>query len=146
VTDVRRRRINEQHDRRGTKIEPGWRARHDLMRAHHRLTERGWARVLAAFRADTTTTMIDGDLSHAWAAKEDLAELLQECRTRHHARQRLLWWYWWVSEHPVPQLVKLATTISEWERVPRLLRHPCNERADRRGEPSRQARQTPRPR
>jgi transposase len=52
VTDVRRRRIWEQQDRRGRKIDPGWRARRDLLRRRDRLTERGWRRILAAVRAD----------------------------------------------------------------------------------------------
>jgi transposase len=115
VTDVRRRRIWEQHDRRGRKIDPGWRARRDLLRRHSHLTARGWRRILAAFQADTGTDSLEGELLWAWAAKEHLADLYQQCRTRAHAHRRLLWWYGFVAEHPVPELVTLASTISAWE-------------------------------
>jgi transposase len=115
VTAVRRRRIWEQADRRGRKIDAGWRARRDLMRNSINLTDRGWLRLIAAFKTDTGTDDIDGDLAHTWAAKEYLAAIYNECRTLGHARQRLIAWYQWVVDHPVPELVTLATTISAWE-------------------------------
>ena len=115
VTEVRRRRIWEQQDRRGRKIDPGWRARRDLLRRHRHLTERGWRRIIAAFRADTGTEGLDGELLWAWAAKEHLAELYEQCATRAQAHRRLLWWYGFVAQHPVPELVTLASTISAWE-------------------------------
>jgi len=40
VTDVRRRRIWEQQDRRGRKIDPRWRARRDLWRPSEDLTDK----------------------------------------------------------------------------------------------------------
>jgi transposase len=68
ITDVRRRRIWEQRDRRGRKIDPGWRARRDLLRRSENLTERGWSRVLAACLADTGTDDPQGELCQTWAA------------------------------------------------------------------------------
>jgi transposase len=116
VTDVRRRRIWEQQDRRGRLIDPGWRARRDLLRRRDRLTDRSWQRVLAAVQADNDhRDDIDGELLHAWAAKEHLADIYDQCRTVEHARRRLWWWYGFVAEHPVPELVRLATTISAWQ-------------------------------
>jgi transposase len=115
VTAVRRRRIWEQHDRRGRKIDPAWRARRDLLRRRGRLTERGWRRILAAVRADNGHDGIDGELLWAWAAKEHLADIYDQCRSVDHARRRLWWWYGFVADHPVPELVQLASTLSTWQ-------------------------------
>jgi transposase len=115
VTDVRRRRIWEQADRRGRKIDPGWRARRDLLRRRENLTERGWSRVLAACLADTGTDDPEGELCWTWAAKEYLTRIYDTAINRAHARRQLLSWYCWVADHPVPELVTLATTISSWE-------------------------------
>jgi transposase len=115
VTEVRQRRIREQQDRRGRKIDPGWRARRDLLRRRDNLTDRGWQRVLAAVQADNETGGIDGELLWVWAAKEYLAGIYDTCTNIAHAHRQLLWWYGFVADHPVPELVRLATTISAWE-------------------------------
>jgi transposase len=114
VTDVRRRRIWEQSAHRGRKIDPGWRARHDLLRDPDRLTERGWARVIGAMETDAGKTM-EGDLLWAWAARQYFAEIYKTAVDRAHAHRMLIWWYCWIAAHPVPELVRLATTISQWE-------------------------------
>ena len=116
LTDVRRRRIWEQQDRRGRLVDPGWRARRDLLRRRGRLSDRGWQRVLAAVVADNDhSDEVDGELLYAWAAKEHLADIYNQCHNAAHARRRLSWWYGFIAEHPVPELVRLATTISAWE-------------------------------
>jgi transposase len=51
----------------------------------------------------------------AWAAKEYLNEIYDTAVNRAHAHRMLLWWYWFVAEHPITELVKLASTISTWE-------------------------------
>src|SRR5690606_29013992 len=95
--------------------DPGWRARRDLLRRRENLTDRGWQRVLAAVQTDNETGDIDGELLYAWAAKEYLAGIYDTCKTVTHARRQLLWWYGFVADHPVPELVRLASTISAWE-------------------------------
>ncbi|MCB1030660.1 MAG: ISL3 family transposase [Acidimicrobiales bacterium] len=115
VTDVRRRRIWEQQDRRGRKIDPGWRARKDLCRRVENVTDNGWSRIIAAMQADTGTDSIEGDLAWTWAAKEHLTTIYDSSLNRAHAHRQLLWWYSYVADHPVPELVRLATTISKWE-------------------------------
>ena len=119
VTDVRRRRIWETKDRRGRKNDPGWRARRDLCRRMAKLTENGWTRLLRAFETDNGTGIrsgeLEGDLMWAWAAKEYLNEIYDTAVNRAHAHRMLLWWYWFVAEHPITELVKLASTISTWE-------------------------------
>src|SRR5699024_6845832 len=54
-------------------------------------------------------------LAFTWAAKEDLIWIYDSSVDRAHAHRRLLWWYGFVADHPVPELVRLATTISAWE-------------------------------
>jgi transposase len=119
VTEVRQRRIREQQDRRGRKIDPGWRARRDLLRRRDNLTDRGWPRVVAAFQTDhdpdNEAGDVEGELLWVWAAKEYLADLYDTCVHVAHARRQLWWWYSFVADHPVPELVRLATTISAWE-------------------------------
>lgn len=115
VTDVRRRRIQEQQNRRGRKVDPGWRARRDLTRRAERLTDRGWQRIIDAVRADTASEGLEGELAWTWTAKEHLTWIYDSSVDRAHAHRRLLWWYGFVAEHPVPELVRLATTISAWE-------------------------------
>lgn len=115
LTDVRRRRIWEQQDRRGRLIDPGWRARRDLVRRRDRLTDNGWHRLLAAVLAENEGDDVDGELLAAWAAKEYLADIYDRCHSVAHARRQLAWWYGFIVDHPVPELVRLATTISAWQ-------------------------------
>ena len=118
VTEVRRRRIWETRQRRGRKVDPSWRARRDLLRRRARLTARGWDRVLGAFAADADAggDGLDGQLAAAWAAKERLAAIYDRHQgDRAGAHRALLSWYATIAEHPVPELVTLARTISAWE-------------------------------
>ncbi len=114
LTDVRRRRIWEQSSHRGRKTDPGWTARHDLLRRPERLTERGWARVAKAMCTDAGDTM-EGELLWAWAARQYFAEIYTTATSRAHAQRMLIWWYCWIAAHPVPELVRFATTVSAWE-------------------------------
>src|SRR5699024_6050656 len=58
---------------------------------------------------------LEGELAFTWAAKEELTWIYDSSVDRAHAHRRLLWWYGFVAEHPVPELVRLATTISAWQ-------------------------------
>ena len=114
VTDVRRRRIWEQQAHRGRKIDPGWRARHDLLRHPDRLTVNGWNRVLKAMRTDAGDGL-EGELLWAWAARQYFGEIYTHATCRAHAHRMLIWWYCWIADHQVPELVRFATTVSAWE-------------------------------
>jgi transposase len=114
VTDVRRRRIWEQQAHRGRKIDPGWRARHDLLRHPDRLTINGWSRVIKAMRTDAGDTL-EGELLWAWAARQYFGEIYANALDRTHAHRMLIWWYCFIADHQVPELIRLATTVSEWE-------------------------------
>jgi transposase len=50
-----------------------------------------------------------------WAAKKHVADNSDTALDSAHARRLLAWWYWWISEQPVSELVTLAETISAWE-------------------------------
>lgn len=116
VTDVRRRRIWEQSGHRGRKTDPGWRARHDLLRRHDRLTDKGRSRLVKALHADTGDPQDPiGELAYAYAARHDFNLIYQTATDRAHARRLLISWYQFIAEHPVKELVKLATTVSAWE-------------------------------
>ena len=114
LTDVRRRRIWEQSSHRGRKIDPGWRARHDLLRHPDRLTINGWARVVKAMRTDAGDSL-EGDLLWAWATRQYFAEIYTKAVNRAHAHRMLIWWYCWIADHQIPELVRFATTVSAWE-------------------------------
>lgn len=116
VTDVRRRRIWEQHQHRGRKTDPGWRARHDLLRRHDRLTPKGRTRLIKALHADTQDPDDPiGELAYAYAARHDFNQIYQQAISRQHAHRMLINWYQFITEHPIKELVKLAKTISAWE-------------------------------
>ena len=114
VTDVRRRRIWEQASHRGRKNDPGWRARHDLLRRPDKLTERGWARVHKAMTTDAGDTL-EGDLLWAWAARQYFSEIYATAVDRAHAHRMLIWWFCFIADHPTRELVRLATTVSAWQ-------------------------------
>jgi transposase len=115
VTAVRRRRIWEQAGHRGRKTDKGWKARHDLLRHPDRLTVNGWSRVAAAMRLDAGNDTLEGDLLWAWAARQYLSEIYATATNRAHAHRMIIWWYCFIADHPVPELVSLATSISAWE-------------------------------
>jgi transposase len=114
LTDVRRRRIWEQQAHRGRKIDPGWRARHDLLRRPDRLTTNGWSRVIKAMRTDAGDTL-EGELLWAWAARQYFGEIYTTATDRAHTHRMLIWWYCFIADHPVAELLRFANTVSAWE-------------------------------
>jgi transposase len=114
LTDVRRRRIWEQQTDRGRKIDPGWRARHDLLRHPDRLTINGWNRLVKAMRTDAGDTL-EGELLWAWAARQYFGEIYATAINRAHAHRMLIWWYCFIADHQVPELIRFASTVSAWE-------------------------------
>jgi len=66
-------------------------------------------------RADSGSDALESELLWTWAATQHLTDLHDHSFDRAHAHHQLLWWYGFVADHPVPELVTLATTISAWE-------------------------------
>jgi transposase len=109
VTEVRCRRQQEITGHRGRSGDPFYAARRDLLRARENLTERGWARLGAAFAADP-----DLDLECAWVVKEALRDVY-EAADRIDAQVALAEWYEIVEDYHVAELSRLATTVTRWE-------------------------------
>lgn len=115
LDEVRRRVQHDTLGHRGHKDDPLYRIRRRLLCAHERLADGAFDRVLAWLdRGDP-----DGEVSAAYLAKELLREAYQATDAM-HARRQLVAFYQHVADVEVPELTRLATTISQWE--PELLR------------------------
>jgi transposase len=108
LTDVRCRRQQELTAHRGRKTDPFYRARRDLLRSRHRLTDRHVTRLQAAFAADPAD-----ELYCAWVAKEALADLYRE-PNRRSAAKALDEWRTLFGGSGIPELARLATTLGRW--------------------------------
>lgn len=109
VTAVRCRRQQELTGHRGRKGDVLYGARRVLLRSRHRLDDRGWARVTAAFAADDEL-----DLECAWVAKEAFCDLYRAA-DRAAAAAALEDWYALVEGYDVAELNTFARTIRQWE-------------------------------
>jgi len=110
IDDVRRRTQNETLGHRGRTGDPLYGIRRLLLVGAERLDERGWARLSAGLAAGDP----DGEVGAALLAKELLREVYAALDLR-HARRRLIAFYQWCAEAEVPELTRLANTISAWE-------------------------------
>jgi len=109
IDDVRRRVQNETLGHRGRKTDPLYRARRVLLTGDERLTEDrfGWMATLLEVGDP------DGEVSATWVAKEllrDVYSALDEA----HARRRMIAFYTHCADADVPELARLARTVSRW--------------------------------
>ena len=109
VTDVRCRRQQELTGHRGRNDDPFYRARRDLLRARERLSEHGWERLEAAFRADPYD-----ELECAWTLKEALRDVYT-ATSRSDAEHELHAWHDLAARYDVPETTRLSTTLRAWE-------------------------------
>ena len=109
LSDVRCRRQQETWGHRGRKGDPLWAVRHDLLRARENLTERAWARLDAAFRAD-----LWDELACAWTLKEMLRDLYR-LPDRAAAEAALADWYHHAGAFDVAETNRLARTLRAWQ-------------------------------
>jgi transposase len=109
IDQVRRRVQNETLGHRGRKADPLYRARRVLLTADERLTEERfqWMRMLLEVGDP------DGEVAAAWIAKELLRDVY-DARGEDHARRRLVDFYVHCADVDVPELRRLARTISRW--------------------------------
>lgn len=115
LDDVRRRVQHDTLDHRGHRDDPLYRIRRRLLCAHERLSDTAFDRVLGWLdRGDP-----DGEVSAAYLDKE-LLRRVYDAVDPMHARRRLVEFYQHVVDAEVPELTRLATTISRWE--PELIR------------------------
>ncbi|HEX2274867.1 MAG TPA: ISL3 family transposase [Acidimicrobiales bacterium] len=109
VTGVRCRRQQQLTGHRGRKGDVLYGARRSLLRSRHRLDDRGWARIQAAFDADDEL-----ELECAWVGKEAFCDLYRAV-DRAAAKAALDDWYALVERYDVDELNTLARTIRQWE-------------------------------
>ena len=114
VDEVRRRITTTTRGRRGRDTDPEWKIRNLLHRNKEHLTAKAFTKLW--------NTLIDlGDpgvtILKAWIAKDKLRQLLALAGThpdRSLISHRLTKFYTWCADAGVPELERLATTISTW--------------------------------
>jgi transposase len=110
LDEVRRRVQHTTLGHRGHKGDPLYRIRRRLLTGHEHLDPAGFARVLAWLDVGDP----DGEVAACYLAKE----LLRETYLAEHvfeARRRLTTFYEHCNSSGVPELARLAKTITRWE-------------------------------
>jgi transposase len=107
---VRRRVQQETLGHRGRKADPLYRIRRQLLVAHERLSEPGWARIRAGLNVGDPA----GEVGAAYLAKELLREVYAT-RSPRQARRRLERFYAHCRTAGVVELRRLAATVRRWE-------------------------------
>jgi len=114
VDAVRRRTTAAYRGRRGGKADPEWINRRRLLRAAERLTDEQRHTLFDKL----TSADPNGDIAAAWIAKELLRDVLA-CSARGGLRYEisaaLYEFYAFCSACSVPEIVKFATTITDWQ-------------------------------
>lgn len=114
VTEVRRRITTTLRGRRGRQSDPEWTIRNLLRANRENLSPKAQAKLWNTLidLGDPGTTILT-----TWIAKEELRTVLALART-HPARStiahRLTNFYTWCADAGIPELQRLATTISTW--------------------------------
>lgn len=109
IDDVRRRTQNDTLGHRGRTGDPLYGIRRLLLVGQERLGERGRDRMMAALAVGDP----DGEVAAAYLAKELLREVFAAVDVA-HARRLLIVFFQWCADAEVPELNRLATTISAW--------------------------------
>jgi transposase len=109
VDDVRRRVQQHSMGHRGRREDPLYRIRRVLRRGAEHLTATAWARLLAGIEAGDE----HGQVAAAWVAAQELRAIYR-CRDRDHAAARLYDWTVFCIDSHVPELGRLARTITAW--------------------------------
>lgn len=109
IDDVRRRVQHDTTGHRGRRGDPLYGIRRLLLVGSERLTERGWARIHAGLAAGDPAD----EVAAALVAKELLRDLYSAPGIR-SARRRLVKFYAHCADAEVPELARLARTVSDW--------------------------------
>lgn len=110
IDDVRRRVQNHTLGHRGRKGDPLYAIRRLLLVGTERLSDAGRDRMMAGLASGDP----DGEVGACYLAKELLREVYDALDLA-HARRRLIVFYQWCVQAEVPELTRLAKTISAWE-------------------------------
>lgn len=114
VDAVRRRVTQAQRGRRGRKSDAEWINRRRLLRASERLTDEQRHTLFEKL----TSADPNGDIAAAWIAKELLRDVLactDNGGLKHEIRDALHRFYAFCADCSVPEIRKLAATISDWQ-------------------------------
>jgi transposase len=109
VDDVRRRVQQQQTGHRGRRDDPLYGIRRVLRRGAEHLTTTGWSRLLAGIEAGDQ----DGQVAAAWVAAQELRAIYR-CRDHDQAAARLYGWTVTCIDSDIPELRRLARTITTW--------------------------------
>jgi transposase len=110
LDEARRRVQQETLGHRGRKAGPLYRIRRQLLDAHERLSERGWARIRSGLDLGDPA----GEVDAAYLGKELLREVYAT-RSPRQARRRLERFYAHCRTADVVELRRLAATVRRWE-------------------------------
>jgi transposase len=110
LDDVRRRVQQDTLGHRGRKGDPLYRIRRLLLRGGGRLGQRGFDRLMAGLAAGDP----DGEVADAFVAKERLRDFYA-ARDPRIARRRLNDFYIHCAHSEIPELERLARTVSAWQ-------------------------------
>jgi len=110
VDEVRRRVQNDTLGHRGRKGDPLYGIRRVLLRGAERHTVASWRRLLAGLDAGDD----GGQVAKAWIALQDLRHVYGAV-SLDQARHRLHRFYWRCATADVPELTRVARTISAWQ-------------------------------
>lgn len=109
IDDVRRRVQQHALGHRGRKADPLYRARRVLLTGDERLSEDRFEWMRSLLEAGDP----DGEVSAAWIAKELLRDVYSAVDEA-HARRLMISLYVHCADADVPELARLARTVSRW--------------------------------
>jgi transposase len=109
VDDVRRRVQQQTYGHRGRHDDPLYGIRRVLRRGAEHLSTHAWARLLAGIEAGDE----HGQVAAAWVAAQELRAIYR-CRDRDQAAARLYDWTVTCIDSHVPELRRLARTLTMW--------------------------------
>ncbi len=109
IDDVRRRIQQQTLGHRGRKGDPLYRVRRVLLTGDERLSEDRFQWMKSQLEAGDP----DGEVSAAWVAKELLRDVYAAVDEA-HARRRMIAVYTYCADADVPELARLARTVSRW--------------------------------
>ncbi len=110
VDEVRRRVQNDTLGHRGRKGDPLYGIRRVLLRGAEKHTPSSFARLLAGLDAGDSS----GQVAKVWIALQDLRHVYGAV-SLDQARHRLHRFYWRCATADVPELTRVARTISAWQ-------------------------------
>ena len=109
VDDVRRRVQQQTCGHRGRRTDPLYGIRRVLRRGAENLSTPAWARLLAGIEAGDE----HGQVAAAWVAAQEL-RAIYHCRDGDQAAARLYAWTVTCIDSHVPELRRLARTLTTW--------------------------------